>query len=90
MRGQLVDKLGAREITMPRLYDWLVTALNRHNVTVTTALTHSAFHLLDRQRLKHWQSKLYSEIASVSESLLPTDAPDPQRASERAPASAAK
>jgi hypothetical protein len=71
MRSQLVNTLGAREITMPRLYDWLVTALHRHNVTVTKALTHSAFHLLDRQRLKHWQTKFYAEIGSVAELLIP-------------------
>ena len=74
MRGQLVDTLEAREITMPRLYDWLVTALNRHNVTVTKALTHPSFHLLDRQRLKHWQAKLYAEIASVADVLVPQEA----------------
>ncbi len=75
MRGQLIDTLHAREITMPRLYDWLVTGLNRHNVTVTKALTHPSFHLLDRQRLKHWQVKLYAEIAKVSDVLVPQDAP---------------
>ena len=32
-RRHLLDALGAREITMPRLYDWLVTSLNEHNVT---------------------------------------------------------
>jgi hypothetical protein len=75
MRGQLVDTLQAREITMPRLYDWLVTALNRHNVTATKALTHPSFHLLDRQRLKHWQAKLYAEIAKVSDLLVPHPTP---------------
>lgn len=74
MRGQLVQALGAREITMPRLYDWLVTALNRHNVTVTQALTHSAFHLIDRQRLKHWQAMFDAEISTVTDLLLPTSA----------------
>jgi hypothetical protein len=73
MRGPLVDTLHAREITMPRLYDWLVTALNRHNVTVTKALTHPSFHLLDRQRLKHWQSKLYAEITKVADALMPQE-----------------
>jgi hypothetical protein len=75
MRGQLVDTLHAREITMPRLYDWLVTALNRHNVTVTKALTHPSFHLLDRQRLKHWQSKLHAEITKVADVLMPQESP---------------
>ena len=76
MRGQLVNSLNAREITMPRLYDWLVTALNRHNVTVTKALTHPAFHLLDRQRLKHWQAKFYAEIGSGAELLMPHPSAD--------------
>lgn len=76
MRSQLVNTLGAREITMPRLYDWLVTALNRHNVTVTKALTHPSFHVLDRQRLKHWQAKLYAEIGSVAELLVPHPSAD--------------
>ena len=89
MRGLLVNSLGASEIVMPRMYDWLVTALNRQNVTVTTALTHPSFHLLDRQRLKQWQSKLYGAIASVSDLLLPTaedhDAGhvEPEKASSR-------
>ncbi len=73
MRRQLVETLHAREITMPRLYDWLVTALHRHNVTVTNALTHPSFHLLDRQRLKHWQAKLYAEIAKVADVLAPQE-----------------
>ncbi len=80
MRGQLVDTLHAREITMPRLYDWLVTALNRHNVTVTKALTHPSFHLLDRQRLKHWQAKLYAEIANVADALTPQEADSAEKA----------
>lgn len=80
MRGHLVDTLHAREITMPRLYDWLVTALNRHNVTVTRALTHPSFHLLDRQRLKHWQSKLYAEMTKVADVLMPQDSPSPVQA----------
>ena len=71
-RGQLVDTLHAREITMPRLYDWLVTALNEHNVTVTAALTHPAFNLLDRQRLKHWQARFYEQLDAAADLLLPT------------------
>jgi hypothetical protein len=73
MRRHLLDSLGGREITMPRLYDWLVTAMNRHNVTATRALSHEAFHLLDRQRLKHWQAKLYAEITGVIDLLLPQE-----------------
>jgi hypothetical protein len=50
IRRHLLDTLGAREISMLRLYDWLVAALNEHNVTTTGALKHTAFNLLDRQR----------------------------------------
>ena len=59
---------------------WLVTALNRHNVTVTQALTHPSFHLLDRQRLKHWQAKLYAEINGVAELLIPQPKPESAKA----------
>lgn len=30
-RGRLTGELGAREMVMPRMYDWLVAALNQHN-----------------------------------------------------------
>ena len=56
---------------MPRLYDWLVTSLNEHNVTATGALSDPAFHLLDRQRLKHWQSRFYQQLDTVSDFILP-------------------
>ena len=59
---------------MPRLQDWLVEALNRENLTITAAAKHSAFSLLDRQRLLTWQRKLYAEIEAVPELLLPAKA----------------
>lgn len=71
VRAQLKSKLGGREITMPRLQDWLVEALNRENLTITAAMKHPAFSLLDRQRLLTWQRKLYAEIESVADLLLP-------------------
>jgi len=72
-RRHLLDALHAREITMPRLYDWLVTALNEHNVTITRALDDPAFNLLDRQRLKHWQSRLYQRLDTATDLVLPAD-----------------
>lgn len=72
VRAKLRDKLGGREIAMARLQDWLVEALNAENVTITVATKHPSFSLLDRQRLQTWQRKLYTEIESVSELLLPT------------------
>jgi hypothetical protein len=71
VRARLKRELGGRELTMPRMQDWLVEALNRENVTVTAATKHSAFSLLDRQRLLTWQRRLYAEIESVAELLLP-------------------
>jgi CobQ/CobB/MinD/ParA family nucleotide binding protein len=64
-------ELRGREITMPRMQDWLVEALNRENSTVTAATRLPAFNLLDRQRLLTWQRKLYAEIESASDLLLP-------------------
>ena len=52
-RRRLLDTLHAREISMARLYDWLVAALNEHNIPISAAMSHPAFNLLDRQRLKH-------------------------------------
>jgi len=71
VRAQLKDKLGGREIAMSRLQDWLVEALNAENLTITAAKKHPAFGLLDRQRLQTWQRKLYAEIESVADLLLP-------------------
>lgn len=69
--AQLKDHLGGKEIAMNQLQDWLVVALNEHNLTITAAVKHSAFSLLDRQRLQTWQRKLYAEIESAAELLLP-------------------
>jgi hypothetical protein len=71
IRAQLKDKFGGREIAMSRLQDWLVEALNAENLTITAATKHPAFSLLDRQRLQTWRRKLYAEIESVAELLLP-------------------
>jgi hypothetical protein len=75
-RRHVVDVLHAREISMPRMYDWLVTALNEHNTPVTPALAHPAFNLLDRQRLKTWQTRFYRQLYRAADLLLT----DPQAA----------
>ncbi len=71
VRSQLKSKLGGREISMTRLQDWLVEALNAANLTITAATKHPTFSLLDRQRLQTWQRKLYTEIESATDLLLP-------------------
>jgi hypothetical protein len=70
--AQLKDTLAGREIAMSQLQDWLVVALNQENLTVTAAAKHPAFSLLDRQRLQTWQRKLYAEIESAADLLLPS------------------
>ena len=69
--AQLKDTLAGQEIAMSQLQDWLVVALNQDNLTVTAAVKHPSFSLLDRQRLQTWQRKLYAEIESATDLLLP-------------------
>lgn len=69
-RGRLVDELKAGELVMPRMYDWLVAALNQHNLTATQAQAHSSFNVVDRQRLKNWQKTLYTQVDAHAEALL--------------------
>ena len=70
-RRHLLETLHARETAMPRLHDWLVALLNEHNVAITATLQHPGFNLLDRQRLKHWQTNFYKQIETASDLLLP-------------------
>ena len=72
VRARLADKLGGREITMTRMQDWLVEALNAENLTITAATKHVSFSLLDRQRIQNWQRKLFVEIESAADLLLPS------------------
>jgi cellulose biosynthesis protein BcsQ len=71
IHNKLQKELGAKEITMAKLQPWLVEELSHKNLTITAALTDGRFYLLDRQRLKTWQRKLYAEIESAAELLLP-------------------
>jgi hypothetical protein len=71
VRVRLLKKLEAKEITMSRLEEWLVEGLNRLNLTVTAAASHESFYLLDRQRLVTWQRRLYEQIESAADLLLP-------------------
>lgn len=70
-RARLVGELGAKEIVMPRLYDWLVADLNKQDLTITPAIRHESFTLFDRQRLCNWQRQFYEELDSVTDILLP-------------------
>ena len=66
---------------MLRMEEWLVEGLNRTNLTVSDAIKHESFYLLDRQRLANWQRRLYAEIKSAADLLLPeTSAATPAHA----------
>lgn len=71
VRDRLRKQLGAKQITVTKLQPWLVEDLSFNNLTVTTAIQDGHLHLLDRQRLQTWQRKLYAEIESAAELLLP-------------------
>ena len=71
IHNKLQKELDAKEITMAKLQPWLVEELSHKNLTITAATTDDRFYLLDRQRLQTWQRKLYAEIESAAELLLP-------------------
>lgn len=70
-RNRVMDELTGREIVMPKLYDWLVTSLNETNCSISTAIQHADFSLVDRQRLKNWQAKFNEQLDTVRDVLLP-------------------
>jgi cellulose biosynthesis protein BcsQ len=72
IRNKLQKELGAKEISMAKLQPWLVEELSHKNLTITATIAAGQLHLLDRQRLQTWQRKLYAEIESAAELLLPT------------------
>lgn len=77
-RGRLLNELGAKEIVMPKLYDWLVVGLNQASCTISSALRNSHFSVMDRQRLKNWQRRFNEQIETARDLLLPP----PQRRSK--------
>jgi MinD superfamily P-loop ATPase len=73
-RKQLLNELSAKEMTMPKLQDWLVALLHQHNLTVGQAAQDANFSLMDRQRLKNWQRQFHEQIDTVRQIVLPGDA----------------
>ena len=56
---------------MKKLQPWLVEELSLKNLPITEAVKDGSIYLLDRQRLQTWQRKLYAEIESAADLLLP-------------------
>jgi hypothetical protein len=71
VRKRLRKDFGMKEIAMTRLQPWLVEELSLKNLPITEAVKDGSLYLLDRQRLQTWQRKLYTEIDSAVELLLP-------------------
>jgi len=74
-RSRLIEELDAREIVMPKLYDWLVTGLNQTNLTITAAIANPEFSLVNRQRLKNWREKFFEQIERTLDVLVPISQP---------------
>ena len=70
-RKRLLNELAAKEMTMPKLQDWLVAALHQCNLAVGQAAENTKFTLMDRQRLKNWQRQFAGQIEIVRELILP-------------------
>lgn len=70
-RKRLMEELAAKEMVMPKLYDWLVADLNRHDLTISAAIKNPAFDFFNKQRLQNWQHQFYDGLESVREMLLP-------------------
>ena len=80
---QIHAEVREREIIMTRLPSWLVEQLNRTNLTITQVKCHADFSLLDRQRLIMWQRRLYEQIDSVTDLMLPANSVKPHEEAER-------
>jgi tRNA uridine 5-carbamoylmethylation protein Kti12 len=70
-RKRLLNELDGREMTMPKLHDWLVAALHQVNLPVGQAIQHEKFSIMDRQRLRNWQRQFHAQLNTVREILLP-------------------
>lgn len=70
-RKHLLNHLAAKEMTMPRLHDWLVALLHQHNLPVGQAAQDQKFTIMDRQRLKNWERQFHQQINTVRSIILP-------------------
>jgi hypothetical protein len=59
---------------MPRMYYWIVAALNEHDLTTTAAMSHLAITLFDRCRIANWQRQFYEQADQMRDFLLPDGA----------------
>lgn len=75
IRQRLRKELGAKEITMTQLQPFLVEELSLKSLTLTPAIKGDQFYLLDRHRLQTWQRRLYEQIDSAADLLLPGNNP---------------
>jgi hypothetical protein len=81
-KARIMNDLAGREIVMPKLYDWLVSALNRHDLTISAACKSPLFDFFNRQRLQNWQHGFYGELESVRDLLLSAKLKSPKSKKE--------
>jgi MinD superfamily P-loop ATPase len=72
-RKRLLNELVAKEMTMPKLHDWLVALLQEVNLPVGSAIQHQKFSLMDRQHLTTWQRQLHAPIHTIRKHIFPDD-----------------
>lgn len=70
IRKKLLKELQATELGLPKMQDWLVTALNEANLTASVASRETHLSLLDRQRLKVWVKQFEEQLAPALPKLL--------------------
>jgi len=68
--GSDAGELAAKEMTMPKLHDWLVALLQQDNLPVGQGIEQQTFSIMDRQRLKNWQRQFHEEINSIRQIIL--------------------
>jgi len=71
IRKKLLKDFSATELTLSKMQDWLVIALNEANLTASAASQATQFSLLDRQRLKVWARQFGEQIETALPKLLP-------------------
>jgi len=72
IRKKLLKEFSAVELSLPKMQDWLVTALNEANSTASTVVKEKKLSLLDRQRLKTWVKMFEAQLGTTLEKLLPS------------------
>ena len=72
IRQEILEEHEGVELTIPRMQDWLVTNLNKSNVTASIATKSNQFSIIDRQRLKNWLKHFETQLEHADAKLVVT------------------